>query len=311
MIGFSGYMRKSEIRKDYLLDRYVLIAPRRSKRPEQIKETAVVVTPSSPFTPDHLKKTKIIDSLGTGKGQIVAIKNLYPAVTMQNKKAQGSQEVIVDTPDPAVRLTDLSDEHITHLLRMYGRRVKAISKLPKVEYVICFKNEGASAGASVQHEHSQVFGSSFIPPIAAEEETKLKEYHSIHHSDFYSDLIKKEIKGRRRVFEDKYIAAFTPYASLFQYEVWIFTKRQVDSIADLSKQEYASLAKLLKRILLKLKKLGLPYNYSTRQIVSDSHQHFCLKIQPRGNVWAGIELDAGLIINPVAPESAASYYRKK
>lgn len=302
---------KSQIRKDYLLDRYVLIAPRRSKRPEQIKETAVVITPSSPFTPDHLKKSRIIDSLGTGKGQIVAIKNLYPAVTMKNKKAYGFQEVIIDICDPTIRLTDLSDEHIIRLLHMYGRRVRALSRLSKIEYVICFKNEGASAGASIQHEHSQIFASSFVPPVAVDEQMKLKEYHHIHHSDFYSDLIKKEIKSRRRVFEDKYIVAFTPYASLFQYEVWIFTKRQIDSIADLNKQEYASLARVLKKILLKLKKLGLAYNYLTRQIVSDSHQHFCLKIQPRGNVWAGIELDAGLIINPVPPETAAAYYRKK
>jgi galactose-1-phosphate uridylyltransferase len=62
-------MKKSEIRKDYLLDKYVIIAPRRSKRPEQIKEASIVVTSSSPFTPDHLKKAKIIDSLGKGKDQ--------------------------------------------------------------------------------------------------------------------------------------------------------------------------------------------------------------------------------------------------
>jgi hypothetical protein len=38
---------------------------------------------------------------------------------------------------------------------------------------------------------------------------------------------------------------------------------------------------------------------------------FCLKIEPRGSVWAGVELDAGLIINSVPPEEAAQYYRKK
>ncbi len=301
---------KSEIRKDYVLDRYVLIAPRRLKRPKQIKETAIIVTSSSPFTPEHLKKTKIIDSVGSGKNKIIAIKNLYPAVTPHNKKAYGIQEVIVDVTDPVARLVDMPVEHIIHLLQMYGQRVKAVSKFSKIEYIICFKNEGASAGASIQHEHSQIFASSFIPPVVIEEQKYLKEYYTKHHTDFYSELIKKEIKTRRKVFEDKYIAAFTPYASTYQYEVWIFTKRRVDNIGSLSTQERASLAHILKMVLVKLKKLGLAYNYFCRQVVSDSRQHFCLKIQPRGNIWAGVELDAGLIINPVSPEEAAKEYRK-
>ena len=304
-------MKKSEIRKDYLLDKYVIIAPRRSKRPEQIKETSVLVTPASPFTAELIKKSKIIDSSGKGKNQIFVLKNLFPAVTLSNAKAYGSQEVIVDALDPAIRLAELPVEHIVRLLMMYSRRIKAMMKLSKIDYIICFKNEGAAAGASIYHEHSQLFGSSFVPPAVVEEQVRLKEYYTQHHSSFYSDLIAKEMKTRRRIYEDAYIVAFTPYASFYQYEVWIFTKRQVDSITGLNKHEYASLAKVLKIILIKLKKLGLAFNYFTRQVVSDSHQHFCLKIEPRASIWAGVELDSGLVINPVPPEEAASYYRKK
>lgn len=304
-------MKKSEIRKDYLLDRYVLIAPRRSKRPEQIKETAVVVSSSSPFAPDHLKKSRIIDSLGVGKERVVAIKNLFPAVTMKNKKAYGTQEVIIDISDPTIRLVDMPEGHFVRLLSMYARRVSAVMQVPNIEYILCFKNEGASAGASIQHEHSQIIASDFIAPPIQEEARLIKAYYKKHKTNFYADLIKKEKKSRRRVYEDSYMVAFTPYASAFQYEVWIFSKRPVDNITGLNKKEIESLAKILKKILGKLKKLGLSYNYFTRQIVSDRHQHFCLKIEPRGSIWGPIELDAGLIINPVPPETAAAYYRKK
>jgi len=304
-------MKKSEIRKDYLLDKYVIIAPRRSKRPEQIKEASVVVTQSDPFTPDHLKKAKIIDSLGKGKNQIVVLKNLFPAVALNNKKAYGTQEVIIETPDPSVRLPDLPVEHIVRLLTMYMRRIKAAMALPKVQYILCFKNEGASAGASIQHEHSQIFAADFLPPQVNEEIRLLDEYQKKYKSNFYSDLIKKEMKSRRRVYEDQNIAIFTPYASAYHYEVWIFTKRQVNSLTKLSKSEILSVAKGIKMILGKLKKVGLAYNYICRQVVSNRHQHFCLKIEPRGSVWAGVELDAGLIINSVPPEEAAKYYRKK
>lgn len=304
-------MKKSEIRKDYLFDKYVVIAPRRSKRPKQIKETSVVITPFSPFTPDHIKKSKIIDSIGKGKDQIVVLKNLFSAVALNNKKAYGTQEVIIETPDPSTRLPDLPVEHFIKLLTMYAQRVKAVMALPKIDYILCFKNEGASSGASIQHEHSQIFASDFLPPQVIEENQLLADYHRKHKSFFYNDLIKKEMKSTRKVFSDQYVAVFTPYASAYHYEVWIFTKRQVDNITKLTKLEMASVAKALKMILVKLRKLGLSYNYFCRQVVSNKHQHFCIKIEPRDSIWAGVELDSGLIINSVPPEEAAKYYRKK
>lgn len=304
-------MKKSEIRKDYVLDRYVIISPRRSKRPHQLKETKDIVISSSPFTSEYLKTVKIIDSLGQGKKKIVVLANIFPAVTLNNSKAYGTQEVIVETLDPLVRLSDLPVAHIIQLLKMYGRRVRALMKLKKIQYILCLKNEGVAAGASLQHEHSQIFATEIIPSGIEKEAMRLEEYYKKYNRNYYSDLIKKEMKSSRRIYEDKYIAAFAPYASAFQYEVWIFTKREVDNISMLNKGELESVAKVLKNILSKLKKLGLSYNYFCRQVVSDTHQHFCLKIEPRGSTWAGVELDAGLIINSVPPEEAAKYYRKK
>jgi hypothetical protein len=34
-----------------------------------------------------------------------------------------------------------------------------------------------------------------------------------------------------------------------------------------------------------------------------------LKLEPRPNVWAGLELGTGIIINPIPPEDAAKFYR--
>lgn len=304
-------MKKSEIRKDYILDRYVIIAPRRSKRPEQMKQTSVITSQTSPFTSNNLSGKRIIDSLGKGSEKVVVINNLFPAVTLKNKQAYGTQEVIIDTPDPTLRQPDFSLQHLIGLLTMSARRVRALMKLPKINYILCLKNEGAAAGASIQHEHSQIFATNFVSPEIKVEAEKVKEYFQTHGTSFYSDLIKKEMKSARRVYEDSYIAAFTPYASVFEYEIWIFSKRPADNIAALNKQEIISLAKMLKKIVGKLKKLGLAYNYLSRQIVSDKHQHFCLKIEPRGSVWGPVELDAGLFINSVTPEDAAKYYRSK
>jgi galactose-1-phosphate uridylyltransferase len=60
------------------------------------------------------------------------------------------------------------------------------------------------------------------------------------------------MKSRRRVYEDQNIAIFThPMPSAYHYEVWIFTKRQVNSLTKLSKSEIKSVAKGLKNDLRK------------------------------------------------------------
>lgn len=49
-----------------------------------------------------------------------------------------------------------------------------------------------------------------LPPSIKLEIEQIAEYDKKHGTDFYSDLIKKEMKSRRRVYEDKYVVAFTP-----------------------------------------------------------------------------------------------------
>jgi len=126
----------------------------------------------------------------------------------------------------------------------------------------------------------------------------------------YCDVIKKEGKGPRLVYQDEHAIAFCPWASLHNYEIWLMPKRHVDNITLLSKQERTSLAVFLKKILKKINNLNLPYNYYFHQIINDEDQHLYMKITPRGSIWAGVEIGSGLIINPISPEEAAKYYRK-
>jgi len=118
------------------------------------------------------------------------------------------------------------------------------------------------------------------------------------------------MKSERKVYEDRYAAAFTPYASQYHYETWIFTKRHLDNISRLNEKELRSFAKILKQVLTKMKSLDLSFNFFMHQVISDEDQHFYIKIQPRDSIWAGVELGSGVIINSVPPEEAAKFLRK-
>ena len=307
-------MQKSEIRKAYLLNKYVVITPGRLKRPRDVKEQTIIKRIGNCFfCPDKVDKKNIVDKISVNKKdwQVLSINNIFPAVTLDNKKAYGQQEVIIETPDHNKELSQLSEKHIKQVLEMYSKRTKKIEKNKKINYILCFKNQGSKAGASIIHAHSQVFASEITPPDVQEELQLAQSYMIKNKTCPYCDIIKKEMKSKRKIFEDKHIVAFTPYASEYHYEAWIFPKRHVDNITLLNQVELKSFAKALKIILVKLKKLDLSFNYFLHNVVSDKNQHFYLKIQPRDSIWAGVELGSGLVINSISPEAAAKYYRDK
>ena len=236
--------------------------------------------------------------------------NKFPAVTTNNPKAYGRQEVVVETPDHQKEIEDLSIERIAKIFEIYAQRTKAISKDKKIDYLLIFKNNGGAAGASLQHAHSQIFASEFLPPHLKDKSQRVQAYKLKHGACVYCDVVKKEGRGPRLISQDKNMIAFCPYAPMHNYEVWIMPKRHLDNITMLTQNERLSFAKLLKKILKKINKLNLPYNYYFHQVINDEDQHLYLKITPRGSVWAGVEIGSGLIINPVSPEEAARFYRK-
>ncbi|MFH1838123.1 MAG: galactose-1-phosphate uridylyltransferase [Candidatus Kuenenbacteria bacterium] len=308
-------MLRSEIRKDYIQDKYVIIAPRRNKRPhaiiKSIPPTILESKEKCVFCPQGIFKNLIKDKKGPlKKWEILVLKNPFPAVSLDNPKAYGIQEVIIETPDHIKELEDLSIDQISKVLEIYIKRTKIISKNKKIEYILIFKNNGGRAGASLQHSHSQIFATDFLPPHLFDKSQKVQEYKLKNGTCVYCDVIKKERKSSRFVWEDENIIAFTPYASMYNYEIWILPKRHLDNITCLNQDEKKSWAKILKRILEKIGELGLPYNYYFHQVIHDKDQHFYMKISPRGSVWAGVEIGSGIIINPISPEIAAKFYRK-
>jgi len=306
-------MPKSEIRKDYLQEKYVIIAPRRSHRP------STIVCPScrdaaAPkdcvFCPAHADKDTALMTIGTARSwRIKVLANKYPAVSQTNPLAYGTQEVIIETPDHETQFEDLPEKTIAELMWAYAERTQAIAEDKRVKYVIVFKNT-AQAGASILHAHSQIFATNFVPPNLADKARKALEYR--HHNGVcpYCDILKKEMKGPRRVYADDRVVAFAPYASMHNYELWILPRRHVHDVAALNTAERRSWAKVLKKAVSFVVKKGLPYNFYFHQLVRGADLHLYMKLIPRGAVWAGVEIGSGVIINPVAPEDAAAQFRK-
>jgi UDPglucose--hexose-1-phosphate uridylyltransferase len=309
-----------EIRKDYILDRYVIIATERATRPDQFMENAEPKKADNCyFCPGKESQTppEIMRVSDGEKWKIRVFPNKFAAVRLEgyphlethNKyytfaSAFGYHEVIVETPDHDKILADLPAEHISEILKVYANRIKVLSAKEGINYVSVFKNHGKDAGTSLVHTHSQVIAYNVMPAHILEEETVYEE----RGYDVYGDIIRSEKDSFRRVAENGTAVCFTPYASRFPLEAWIFPKRYVRNITEFDEQEYLDFARILKGLLVKLQSINASYNFDLHYGLDKLRFH--LELLPRLTKWAGFEHSTGTIINVVTPEDAAKFYRE-
>jgi len=319
----------NELRKDYILDRWVIIAAIRGKRPSDfIKEEKegklMEKDKSCPFCPgnENLTPPEIYRVEEKGNWIIRCVPNKYPATTKENfsrkrKKfhasmtAYGNHEVIIETPLHNKELSELDAENIKKVLDVYTYRLEENLRDPNITYVSIFKNYGRSSGASLIHTHSQLISLPLVPRIIKE---KMKRSHELYENDekcSYCDIVEIEKESPRFVAENKNFVAFCPFAARFPFETWIFPKKHITSLTELNDRMKLELARILKDIINKLRtKLGKPsYNFYFHLSPKNGNLHMHLIIFPRLSEWAGFEFSNEIVINPMPPELAAAYLR--
>ena len=204
-----------EIRKDYLLDRWVIIAEARAKRPKEFKkEEELEPQKMCFFCPgnEHATPPEIGRIEEKGAWKIRWFANKFPAVKPEGKVAvythdfmkempgYGYHEVIVETNHPEKQLWDLPEQHIKKVFQVYAQRMEELSKRQHVKYVMVFKNHGREAGTSIIHSHTQLATLPIIPTLIKEELHAIKEYEKVHHVCPFCRIIEKEKERPRFCF---------------------------------------------------------------------------------------------------------------
>lgn len=306
----------AELRKDYILDRWVLIAPKRGKRPHELElaetkhedECRFCPGNEAKFTPNEIGRIpqnggwavrwvpNVFAALQPEGNAVIRTDNRFFTVS----DGVGRQEVIIETPRHDKQLADLSQDEIEQVLSVYARRIVELENKDNIKYVSVFKNHGFQAGTSLVHSHSQVWASAVIPHDVQEKMSASSRFLRCP----YCSVIDIEKKSDRRCFENNDFVAFAPYASRFNYELWILPKTHV---ARFEKLNLKSLAELLRKALQKVGRLD--YNLVITYAPKGHDFHVQIELLPRVALWGGFELNTGIIVNAVAPEDAAKYYR--
>lgn len=314
----------NELRKDYMLDRWVIFASERAKRPmDFVSEKSEYPVGICYFCPgnEHTTPPEIGRVEKRGSWVIRWFPNKFPATTdkkgglssdlLTAKAAFGRHEIITETPVHEQEFEDLPPESIVEVFDVCSSRINELSKIDGVEYVLVFKNRGRDAGASLSHPHFQVIALPSIPSLVEKEVNASREYQRKNGSCILCDIVQKEMKSERKIYDDGRAVAFAPFASRFPFEVWVMPKRHVKTLDELNSDEKYSFALAVKKILLALDKMiNKPsYNFYFHISPKNGDLHLHLEVCPKLSIQAGFEIGSDMYINVLLPEDAAKHYK--
>jgi UDPglucose--hexose-1-phosphate uridylyltransferase len=298
----------SDIRRDPLSGRLVIVAAGRAARPHTL------VAPEAdgdrgvdecPFCEGHESMTPPeLARTGTGApGQpgwrTRVFPNLYPV--------SDGHEIVVLSPDHHRSFAQLSDDEAVEVMLMCRDRVGAL--VARMPYAVALVNHRRAAGASIAHPHAQVVGLDFVPPHV--EHLRDRQQRAL------VDLVDDDADLARQhelVVDDGDTLAWCPFASVSAFELRI-AHRDAGSRFDAASDEVvASIARTARALLDRLHDcLGdPPYNLvvHTADVVSATWPRWHVEITPRLGIVAGFEQATGVLVNTVPPEAAAGELRQ-
>ena len=327
-----------ELRKDPITGRWVIIATDRAKRPTDFIRQPV--PPASaricPFDYGNEHKTPpevLAFRNGSGRDEagwrVRVVPNKFPVLGIEGSLDRqgegmydkmngiGAHEVIIETPDHAATLGDLSEKQIEEVLWAYKDRVLDLKKDRRFRYILLFRNHGEAAGASLEHPHSQLIALPVVPGLVKEEIDGAKQFYDFKERCIFCDIIREETRaGSRLVTETDRFTVVEPYAARFPFETWLLPKRHESHFEDTDAPTLANLAWILRATIRKLDQvLERPaYNFVVHSAPVQepplAYYHWHLEFIPKLTKGAGFEWGSGFYINPTPPEESAKFLRE-
>ena len=326
-----------ELRKEPVSGRWVIVATERAARPTDFETRPQIIKSGfCPFcegnedkTPPEILAYRDNGAMPDTSGwRVRVVPNKFPALQTEGEYLKceegiyemmngiGAHEVIIESPRHIQSLTSLDNGNVEEVLLCYRDRLVDLKSDKRFVYGLLFKNVGFSAGASLEHTHSQLIVTPIVPPLVANEIANAKTFYQHRERCLFCDMIQQEIETDKRiVFSTDNFVVFAPYASRFPFEIWILPKKHESNFENLQGAEAEELAHVLKSVLTKLEATldFPPYNYIIHSapfnVTESEYFHWHIEIIPRLTNIAGFEWGTGFYINPTPPEESAELLR--
>ena len=317
----------SQLRLNPLTGRWVTVAVERSLRPGDFspRQLQVEADPDRPcpFCPGNEEATPpALETYGpSGTWQVRVVPNLFPAFSgdepmsvsnlgpvFTQASASGIHEVLVLAPEHDIGWADLDDRQSGLVMAAIRDRMEEHARHAHVRYTQAIVNYGREAGASLLHPHGQLLGIPFVPGELAEERSGFMRFEG---SCLLCTTVEAEISAfHRLVLDDERVIVVCPYWSGQPFEMLIIPKEHETHLSRSAPPDIVAVGHALRSALERLRRVvgDVAYNvvfHTAPHHQRDDHFHWHVHVVPRLTSVAGFEQGTGVLINIVAPETAA------
>lgn len=272
-----------EFLQNPLSGKWVILAPRRAKRPDVAKG----IEPVCPFCLRREKDEKEVYRVG-GKNtdlnwQIRVVPNKFPFAPIH--------EIIIHSPDHHKNFGELPQDQVELIFQTYRQRYNTYQNKGQV-YI--FHNRGEAGGESLPHPHTQftvvpIGVKMDIPRLASERELATVEKD-------------QQTQGT------KHFTLFCPKTSQWPDEVWIAPKIRGRLFGGITDDEIVDISYIITRIVeIFALRHGheFPFNFYIYQGVD-----WYLRFIPRDKVLGGFEIGTGVFINTQDPKETMEFIKE-
>ncbi|CAN1502650.1 GalT Galactose-1-phosphate uridylyltransferase [Caulobacteraceae bacterium] len=330
--------QKPHRRQNLLTGDWVLVSPHRMGRPWQ-GETGNSAAPEA-LTYDPAcylcaGNTRVGGVVNPAYDGVWVFDNDFPALLGPDGEASpqadsilvtepetGVCRVICYTPDHSKTMASMTQAEITSVVEVWTTQWKELSARTDLASVTIFENRGAMMGASNPHPHGQIWATSSVPNELAIEVERQAAWFAKNGSPLLIDYLERELAdGSRILCANTSFVALVPFWAAWPFETLVLPRRPVAALDQLSAEEQADLADILRRLTASFDRLfaaPFPYTMGLHQRPTQApaagfvfHMHFYPPLLRSATVrkfMVGFEMLA-MAQRDLTPEAAAERLR--
>jgi len=317
------------MRKDYVLERFVIVSPNNVKNADSKKCTFCPGNESmtNPSLLSLVAKDGMLQRLQDAEDYFVknwsvrvfesknpavsiSSENSYSDKPLYSEPAYGYHYIVVASPKHKDSISTIPVEQWSNVLVVIQDRLRWLYTQRGVTYVSIYVNHGKDSGADVPHPHLNMVTFSTIPPIIEEEAEASHKILNEKGVCPICQVVNKETGGPRQVLQTEGFIAFCPWAPSYPFEFWICPKKHSTNFSKITQKEINDLSLILRSTLggltssMKDVSYNLAFHLSPEK--KNSRQiHWHIEVYPLTDAWSGLERGYGVFLNNLSPEKAA------
>ncbi|MDG1723147.1 MAG: UDP-glucose--hexose-1-phosphate uridylyltransferase [Flavobacteriaceae bacterium] len=289
-------------RKNILTGEWVLVSPHRTKRPWQGKKdkpqeiAQATYDPNCYLCPGNERAGGAKNPTYTGT---YSFQNDFAALLegpeepfkmglLEAESESGICKVICYSPNHSLTLPLMEEHDVEKVISLWQKEYTELGSDPNINHVQIFENKGVIMGCSNPHPHGQIWAQRSIPQEVQKKVVRQKSYWDQNKKSLLGDYLQQELDAKERiVLENESFVALVPYWAVWPFETMIVPKRHITSILELTDQEVAAYARILKALTIRYDNLfetSFPYSAGIHQAPTDgkdnSHWHMHMSFYP-------------------------------